>query len=94
MLVTLSGIVTLVSPVQPSKANSPMLVTLSGIVMLVSPVQSRKAEEGISVTSFGIVMDVASSLFIYNFLLLAPLYIKVPNPAILHHAAISVIYMF
>ena len=49
MLVTLSGIVTLVSPLQPQKALWPILVTLSGIVI-----------------------DVASSLFIYNFLLLEP----------------------
>ena len=39
MLVTLSPIVTLVSPVQLEKAESPMLVTLSGIVTFVSPVQ-------------------------------------------------------
>ncbi len=49
-----------------------MLVTLSGIIMLVSPVQLLKAQEGITVTPFGIVMDVASSLFIYNFLLFDP----------------------
>ena len=35
MLVTLSGIVTLVRDVQPQKASPPMLVTLSGIVTLV-----------------------------------------------------------
>ena len=40
MLVTLSGIVTLVRDVQPLKASSPMLVTLSGIVTLVRDVQS------------------------------------------------------
>ena len=40
MLVTLSGIVTLVKPLQPSNAPLPMLVTLSGIVMLVKPLQS------------------------------------------------------
>ena len=39
MLVTLSGIVTLVKPLQPEKAELPILVTLSGIVMLVSPLQ-------------------------------------------------------
>ena len=43
MLVTLSGIVTLVRDVQPSKAPSPMLVTLSGIVTLVRDVHSQKA---------------------------------------------------
>ena len=39
MLVTLSGIVTLVRDSQPQKARSPMLVTLSGIVTLVRDVQ-------------------------------------------------------
>ena len=39
MLVTLSGIVTLVSPLQPSNADSPMLVTPLPIVTLVSPLQ-------------------------------------------------------
>ena len=39
MLVTLSGIVMLVKPVQPENAPLPMLVTLSGIVILVRPVQ-------------------------------------------------------
>ena len=40
MLVTLSGIVTLLKPLHHSNADSPMLVTLSGIVMLVKLVQS------------------------------------------------------
>ena len=39
MLITLSGIVMLVSPLQSLNAQSPMLVTLSGIVTLVSPLQ-------------------------------------------------------
>ena len=39
MLVTLSGIVTLVSPLQPENASYPMRVTESGIVTLVSPLQ-------------------------------------------------------
>ena len=39
MLVTLFGIVTLVSPLQSRNAEDPMLVTLSGIVTLVSPLQ-------------------------------------------------------
>ena len=38
MLVTLSGIVMLESPVQYAKAATSILVTLSGMVMLVSPV--------------------------------------------------------
>tara|TARA_R110000764_G_scaffold29819_1_gene69667 strand:- start:1399 stop:1773 length:375 start_codon:yes stop_codon:yes gene_type:complete len=37
MLVTLSGMVTLVRAVQTSNARLPMLVTLSGMVMLVKP---------------------------------------------------------
>ena len=36
MLVTLSGIVTLVRLVQSQNAHSPILVTLSGIIKLVS----------------------------------------------------------
>ena len=70
-----------------------MLVTLSGIVMFVSPVHLLKAAEPMLVTLSGSIIDVASSLFIYKFLLLEPYPIKLPNPAILHHADISVIYM-
>ena len=43
MLVTLSGMVMLVSPLQPENASSPMLVTLLGIVTLVSPSQLQNA---------------------------------------------------
>ncbi len=43
MLVTLSGMVTLVSPLQPENAHPPILVTLSGIVMLVRLLQPRNA---------------------------------------------------
>ena len=43
MLVTLSGIVTLVRDSQLEKVQSPMLVTLSGIVTLVRDVQPKKA---------------------------------------------------
>ena len=39
MLVTLSGIVTLVRDSQSQKASAPMLVTPSGIVMLAKEVQ-------------------------------------------------------
>ena len=53
MLVTLFGIVMLVSP-ESWKAKEPMLVTLFGIVMLVSPVQPSKASEPMLVTLFGI----------------------------------------
>ena len=50
MLVTLSGIVTLVSDMQPLKAEPPMLVTLSGIATLVSDMQPLKAEPPMLVT--------------------------------------------
>ena len=52
MLVTLSGIVTDVIPVQPENAELPMLVTLSGIVTLVRPVQPRNAYSPMLVTPF------------------------------------------
>ena len=48
MLVTLSGIVTLVSAVY-SNALSPMLVTLSGIVTLTNDLQSLNAAAGMLV---------------------------------------------
>ena len=50
MLVTLSGIIILVSPLQPENAELPMLVTLSGIMMLVSPLQPENAEFPMLVT--------------------------------------------
>ncbi len=50
MLVTLSGIVMLVSPVQPENAESPMLVTLFGIVTFVSSGHPQKAESPMLVT--------------------------------------------
>ena len=59
MLVMLLGIVTLVSPVQPSNALLPMLVTLLGIATLVSPEQSLNAVPPMLVTLFGIVMLVS-----------------------------------
>ena len=59
MLITLSGTVMLVSPVQPLNAAISISVTLSGMVMLVSPVQSRKAESPMIVTLSGIVMLVS-----------------------------------
>ena len=52
MLVTLFGMVMLVSPLQPEKAESPMLVTLSGISMFVSLLQFANAE-GPMLVSFG-----------------------------------------
>jgi len=39
MLVTESGIVTLVKPLQPENADDPMFVTELGIVTLVNPLQ-------------------------------------------------------
>ena len=50
MFVTLSGIVTLVSPRQPENEYCPMLVTLSGIAMLAKLVQLLNAPGPISVT--------------------------------------------
>ena len=44
MVVTLLGMVMLVSPVHPRNAPSPMVVTLLGMVMLVSPVHPENAE--------------------------------------------------
>ena len=54
MLVTLSGIVIEVKPVQSKNAESPMLVTLSGIVIEVKLVQPRNAESPMLVTLSGI----------------------------------------
>ena len=56
MDVTLSGIVMLVSPLQPENAALPMEVTLLPIVMLVSPVQPENAQSPMEVTLSGIVM--------------------------------------
>ena len=50
MLVTPSGIVTLLRLLQPKNAESPMLVTLSGIVMLVRLLQPENAESPMFVT--------------------------------------------
>jgi len=43
MVVTLSGMVMLVSPVQSAKVMVSMVVTLFGIITLASPVQPEKA---------------------------------------------------
>lgn len=56
--ITLSGIVTKLSPEQPLKALSPIVVTPSEIVIDVSPVQSSNAFFPIVVTLFGIAIDV------------------------------------
>jgi hypothetical protein len=54
MLITLSGIVMLVRPLQPQNAHPPMLVTLSGIVTLVNPLQKENAQDPMFVTLLGI----------------------------------------
>ena len=64
--VTVSGIVILVSPLQPLNAESPIDVTVSGIVILVSPLQPQNTEEPIDVTLLGITRSVLSSLFKYK----------------------------
>ena len=55
MSVTLSGIVTLVEPVQPENAKFPMVMTPLGIVTLVRPAQPSKHRVPILVTLSGIV---------------------------------------
>ena len=55
MLVTLDGIVTLVRPLQPSNALSPILVTPDRIVTLVKPLQPSNALPPMLVTLDGIV---------------------------------------
>ena len=66
MLVTLSGIVTLVRDLQFQKAYSPMLVTLSGIVTLVKDVQSSKAQLPMLVTPSAITADFTRLLLPYH----------------------------
>ena len=59
MLVTLFGIVMLVSPVQPENAELPMLVTLPGIVMLVRKAQFLNCETPILVVPSGTIYEVS-----------------------------------
>ena len=66
MLVTLSGIVTLVKPVQPLNAANPMLVTLSGIVTLVRPVQLSNAKSPMLVTLFPITTVLTLERLLYQ----------------------------
>ena len=54
MTLTEPGMVTFVSPVQPSKAEPPIETLPYARLMLVSPVQSSKAELPIDVTLPGI----------------------------------------
>ena len=56
MLVTLSGIVMVVSALQYQKANNPILVTLSGIVMLVRLLQPKKALSPMLVALWALVL--------------------------------------
>ena len=60
MDVTESGIITLVNPVHPENALSPMDVTESGIITLVNPVHPENALSPMDVTEFGIVTLVIS----------------------------------
>ena len=53
-----NGIVMLVKPEHPEKAEEPILTTLSGMVMVVKLVQSLNAYEPILVTLFGITICV------------------------------------
>ena len=57
MLVTDSGIVTLVNPVQFLKASYPILVTELGIVMFVKPVHRENIQFGMFFTFFPIMID-------------------------------------
>ena len=56
MLVTLSGIVTLVRPLQPENAESPMFVRLSGIITLANLAQPENARFPMEVTLSGMAM--------------------------------------
>ena len=58
MLVTLSGIVIDVKPVQTENALLPMLVTLLGIVIDIKPVQPENVPPSMLVTPLGIVTEV------------------------------------
>ena len=58
MLVTLSGIVTVVKPVHPENAEDPTLVTLEGIVIEVKTLQYANAYLSMLVTLSGIVTEV------------------------------------
>ena len=69
MLVTLSGIATLVRLMQYANAKFPMLVTLSGIVTLVRLMHSKNAESPMLVTPSGIVTLVVNRNFLLFFFL-------------------------
>jgi hypothetical protein len=66
MLVTLSGIVTLVRELQLKNAEDPMLVTLLGILTLASELQPSNAEFPMLVTLSGIATLVSEPGHIIN----------------------------
>ena len=64
MLLTLFGIVMVVSPLQPSNAYPLILVTPFGMVTVVRPVQLLNARSPILVTLFGISIEIRLLQFI------------------------------
>ena len=66
MLVTLSGMLMLVSFEQPQNAYSPILVTLSGMLMLVSFEQPENALSPMLVTLLGMLTLVTIDFFELN----------------------------
>ena len=81
MLVTLSGIVTLVRPLQLENALYPMLVTLSGIVTLVRPLQPENALSPMLTTPDGITISVRPYV--------SPMPVKTPSELIFHIGSTS-----
>ena len=73
MLVTLFGMVTDVSLLQPKNAEDPMLVTLFGMVADVSLLQPENASEAIPIVPSFNVIDVLSGM--------DPLYLYATLPA-------------
>jgi hypothetical protein len=67
MLVTDTGIVTLVRPVQSEKAPSPIWVIDGGMVMLVSPKQNLKASVPMRVTGLPKIDDGISTAPVSRF---------------------------
>ena len=65
MLVTPSGMVMEVRPLQPEKALLPMLVTPSGMVMEVRPLQPEKALLPMLVTPSGIVVFLQPAISVF-----------------------------
>ena len=65
MEITELGIITLVNPLQPLNAYSPIWVTELGIVMLVKLLQPRNASEPMKVTKLGNVTEVKPLQLLY-----------------------------